>query len=65
MIGIVKFFNNAKGFGFITGEDRSKYFFHFSMIEADGFKSLHEGSSVEFVPAKNEKGLMANKVKLI
>ena len=48
-IGTVKWFNNAKGFGFITMSDRSEdIFVHFRAIEGDGFKSLAEGEEVEF-----------------
>jgi CspA family cold shock protein len=57
--GIVKWFNGAKGYGFIqrsTGED---VFVHFSAIEADGYRSLNEGESVEFELQQGPKGLNA------
>lgn len=59
--GIVKWFNSDKGFGFITSGDK-QYFVHFSAIESQGFKALHEGEQVEFVPGTNAKGLVAEKV---
>ena len=57
--GIVKWFNGAKGYGFIqrnTGED---VFVHFSAIQADGYRSLNEGESVEFELQQGPKGLNA------
>ena len=62
----VKWFNDAKGYGFITqdggGED---VFCHFSAIQADGFKSLSEGQKVEFEVARGPKGLQAQNVRPI
>ncbi|HZA15184.1 MAG TPA: cold-shock protein [Myxococcaceae bacterium] len=64
--GTVKWFNDAKGYGFITqdggGED---VFCHFSAIQADGFKSLAEGQKVEFEVARGPKGLQAQNVRPI
>ncbi len=61
--GVVKWFNGAKGYGFIqrsTGED---VFVHFSAIQADGYRSLNEGESVEFEVQQGPKGLNAVEVR--
>ena len=61
--GKVKWFNDAKGFGFITPDDGSKdVFVHFSAIQMDGFKTLAEGQEVEFEIHTGEKGLHAANV---
>lgn len=60
--GIVKWFNDSKGFGFIESND-SDYFVHFREIQADGFKSLKEGDMVTFEPAPSEKGPVAKNVR--
>jgi CspA family cold shock protein len=57
--GSVKWFNDAKGFGFITTEEGSDVFVHFSAIQGDGFRSLSEGDSVTFDVEKGAKGLQA------
>ena len=58
--GTVKWFNDAKGFGFITPEDGGKdLFVHFSAIEASGFKTLKEGDRVEFEIVQGQKGPQA------
>ena len=62
-VGTVKWFNDAKGFGFITPEGGAKdCFVHHSAIQADGFRSLNEGDAVEFTVTKGPKGLQAQDV---
>ena len=63
--GKVKWFNDSKGFGFITSEDSSEVFVHHTSIQGNGFKSLAEGDSVSFDTEKGPKGPKAiNVVKL-
>jgi CspA family cold shock protein len=63
--GTVKWFNDAKGFGFIAQEDGKDVFVHFSAIEAGGFRSLAEGDPVEFDIVEGPKGLQAANVKKV
>ncbi|HEY4642640.1 MAG TPA: cold-shock protein [Thermoanaerobaculia bacterium] len=60
--GTVKWFNDAKGFGFITSENGDDLFVHFSAIQGSGFKSLPEGAAVEFDVVNGPKGLQASNV---
>jgi CspA family cold shock protein len=62
MNGTVKWFNDTKGFGFITGEDGSEVFVHHTSILGNGFKSLAEGDAVSFDTEKGPKGLKASNV---
>ncbi len=65
MTGTVKWFNEAKGFGFITPSDGSKdVFVHFSAINADGFRALNEGQSVTFMVENGPKGPQASQVSI-
>jgi CspA family cold shock protein len=57
--GSVKWFNDAKGYGFITSDEGSDVFVHFSAIQGDGFRSLAEGDAVSFDIEKGPKGLQA------
>jgi CspA family cold shock protein len=62
--GNVKWFNDAKGFGFITSENGDDVFVHFSAIQGGGFRSLSEGAAVEFDVTKGPKGLQAANVTM-
>ena len=63
--GIVKWFNNAKGYGFIGREDEPDVFVHHSAIQMDGYKTLKEGDEVEFDIIEGQKGSQANAVTLL
>ncbi len=62
--GTVKWFNDAKGFGFVTPDEGGEDLFaHFSAIQGDGFKTLKEGQTVEFDVVKGPKGLQAANIR--
>ena len=63
--GTVKWFNNQKGYGFISDESGNDVFVHFSGINAEGFKSLEEGAAVEFEVTDGAKGPQAVNVSVI
>ena len=63
--GTVKFFNNEKGYGFITREQGEDVFVHFSNIAGDGFKTLNEGERVEFDVTRGQKGDEAQNVRAL
>lgn len=62
--GVVKWFNAAKGFGFIQRETGEDVFVHFSAIQSTGYRTLDEGAQVQFVVKKGPKGLQAEEVTL-
>lgn len=62
--GIVKWFNDAKGFGFITPEGGGEDLFaHFKEIQGSGFKTLKEGQRVQYTAARGQKGMQATQIK--
>jgi len=63
--GSVKWFNNSKGYGFITREEGDDVFVHFNAIAGDGYKSLDEGDQVQFEVEQGAKGLQAINVSKI
>ncbi len=60
--GTVKWFNNAKGYGFIKREQGEDVFVHFRAIRGDGYRTLNEGQRVEFTVTQGQKGLQAEDV---
>ncbi|WP_443596763.1 cold-shock protein [Agathobacter sp.] len=63
--GTVKWFNNQKGYGFITAEDGKDVFVHFSGLNMEGFKTLEEGATVEFDITDGAKGPQAVNVEVV
>lgn len=63
--GTVKWFNDAKGFGFISRESGDDVFVHFRSIQSSGFKSLQEGQKVSFTVNRGDKGLQADQVQIV
>ncbi len=60
--GTVKWFDNAKGYGFIVSPEGEDVFVHYRVIEGEGYRSLSEGQQVEFVATRSEKGWQASEV---
>jgi CspA family cold shock protein len=66
MKGTVKWFNDSKGFGFITPDEGERdLFVHYSQIQSDGFKTLREGQKVEFEVEDSDRGPVANTVRSV
>ena len=63
--GTVKWFDNAKGFGFTVNESGEDVFIHYRAIMGEGFKTLAEGQTIEFVQVKSEKGWQAAEVEVL
>ncbi|MCX7895686.1 MAG: cold-shock protein [Thermoanaerobaculum sp.] len=63
--GTVKWFNETKGYGFITQENGEDVFVHYSSIQGDGYRTLREGARVEFDVVSGRKGLQAANTRLI
>ncbi len=61
-VGRVKWFDNAKGYGFILNENEEDVFVHYRAIMGEGYKSLNEGEEVEFIQTRSEKGWQAAEV---
>ena len=64
-LGIVKWFNDRKGYGFISQEDGNDVFVHFSSIDAPGYKTLAEGDNVDFEIEESDRGPEAKNVKKV
>lgn len=65
MKGTVKMFNKEKGYGFIRGEDGKDYFFHYSVLVMDDYKTAEKGEAVEFEVQESDRGLRAKDVKKV
>lgn len=65
MKGTVKMFNKEKGYGFIRAEDGKDYFFHYSALLMDDFKTAEKGENVEFEVEESDRGLRAKNVKKV
>ena len=63
--GVVKWFNAAKGFGFIQRENGEDVFVHFTAIQSGGYRTLNEGARVQFLVKQGPKGLQAEEVAMI
>lgn len=63
--GTVKWFNDAKGFGFISRSSGEDVFVHFRAIQSQGFKSLQEGQNVSFIVTQGQRGLQAENVQVL
>ncbi|GGM01958.1 cold shock protein CapB [Pseudomonas asuensis] len=63
--GTVKWFNDEKGFGFITPQSGPDVFVHYRAIQSAGFKSLKEGQAVSFLVVQGQKGLQADEVQVV
>ncbi|AIC13432.1 cold-shock protein [Xylella fastidiosa subsp. morus] len=64
-IGTVKWFNDNKGFGFITSNNGPDLFVHYRAIQGNGFRTLQEGQKVSFVPVQGQKGMQADQVQVL
>ena len=63
--GVVKWFNNTKGFGFIERKEGADAFVHFTSINSEGYRKLDEGQEVEFTVTEGDKGIEAKEVTVI
>jgi len=63
--GVVKWFNSSKGYGFITRDQGTDVFVHYSALRGEGYRSLEEGQRVEFTVGKGEKGPQAQDVDVL
>jgi CspA family cold shock protein len=63
--GVIKWFNNAKGYGFVGREDGPDLFVHYTSIQQDGYKTLREGDQIEFDVVEGTKGPQADQVVVV